>query len=208
MNGLYRVILVILLLTGLFVLLGLLWLDRLMLQAVFLLCISLILALRKGTGFVLKELRGLAPFLLGWVAVYGIFAILKFKPSQIESSAAAYWMKYGISRMLVLLNILFAIQIAASWLKWRDLISLPMGINSKKYLILGKSLYETAFSTHTALGLHVALIPSHQHRKGWREIYHQKLTYLLALLSIVVRESEIKGEAIDNRIKHCYGRKP
>lgn len=206
MNGLFRVCLALLLLAGLFVALGLLWLDWLLLQVFSLLVLGVVLVFRRGWSFFYKELKGLAPFLLGWVAVYGIFALLNFKPSSEAGSAAMYWLSYGISRMLVLLNILFAIQIVASWLQWQDLMALPLNISGKKYLILGKSLYETAFSSHTALGLHVSLIPSHQHKLGWRELFFQKLNYLLALLSIVLRESEIKGEAIDNRIKHCYRR--
>jgi hypothetical protein len=205
MNGLFRVCLALLLLAGLFVALGLLWLDWLLLQVFSLLVLGVVLVFRRGWSFFYKELKGLAPFLLGWVAVYGIFALLGFKPAA-EESAGVYWLSYGSSRAIVLLNILFAIQIVASWLKWQDLMALPLNLSGKKYLILGKSLYETAFSSHTALGLHVSLIPSHQHKLCWRELFFQKLNYLLALLSIVLRESEIKGEAIDNRIKHCYRR--
>ncbi|MEF3694025.1 MAG: transposase [Candidatus Cloacimonadota bacterium] len=207
MNSLTRVSLALILLGNLFFALGIVWLDNLQIQSIFLLSLGFVLAFRKGWTFVYKELRGLAPFLLGWVAVYGIFALSGFKPAA-EESAGAYWLSYGSSRAMVLLNILFAIQIVASWLKWRDLMSLPLRISSKKYLILGKSLYETAFSTHTALGCHVSLIPTNQHAKGWKHSFNLKLCYLLALLTIVLQESEIRGEAIDNRIKHCYGSKP
>lgn len=207
-SALSKVLIVLGLLLALFIALGFIWLNHLGIQTIVLVVTALLLCIRKSTQFLYHELRALIPFLLGWVAVYAIFALLNFKPGTIEVSATKYWLSYGTSRLMVLLNMLFAIQLTATLLKWNDIISLPGSIRIKKYLILGKSLYETAFSAHTALGLHVSLIPSHQHKNNWRNVFDQKLTYLLAILSIVLKESEIKGEAIDNRIKHCYRRTP
>ena len=184
---------------------GVLWLEHLGLQIVCLAVTSLLMLIRFGFKRWIRVIIALLPFLLTLMLVYLAFSLLGIKPLKSSSSASSYWISYGSVRALILLSSLFFIQISYSFTSFSDLMALPVGINTKKYFILGKTLYHTAFSSYSKLSLHISLIPSHQAApKSWREQFRLKLTYLLALLYLIIRESKIKGELIDNRILHCH----
>ncbi len=185
---------------------GVIWLDRLNLQIGALAMSSLFMILRFGPQRWLKEVLALLPFLLTLMLVYLLFSLLDLKPPRSSGSASAYWLSYGSVRALILLSSLFVIQLSYSFSSFSDLLALPLSIHSKKYFILGKALYHTAFSSYSRLSLHISLIPTHQAApKSWIQEFRLKLIYLLALLYLILRESRIKGELIDNRIRHCHG---
>lgn len=190
-----------------FVMTGIIWLQKLDIQLIIFAIASFFLILRRGARAYLKELYLLLPFILSLAAVYLIFALLGFKPANAPGSALAYWVSYGGVRVLVLMSVIFAIQLLSSLISWQDILKLPLSISKLKYLILGKSLYEMAFSSFAGITRHLSLIPGNQIRpKSLKSKFQLRLAYLLALLYIVLSESERKGELIDNRIKHCHRR--
>lgn len=206
MRAILKIGLPLLLILLFLTLFGVIWLDRLLIQVAALVGTSLLMILRFGARRWLKEVLALLPFLLTLMLVYLLFSLLDLKPLQSSGSASAYWINYGSVRALILLSSLFVIQLSYSFSSFSDLLALPLSINSKKYFILGKALYHTAFSSYSRLSLHISLIPTHQAApKSRRQEFRLKLSYLLALLYLILRESRIKGELIDNRIRHCYG---
>lgn len=190
-----------------FVMVGIVWLMRLEIQLLVFGLTSLLLILRRGAQAYLRELCLLLPFILSLAVVYLIFALLGFKPAGATGTALEYWINYGGVRVLVLLSVIFTLQLLSSLISWHDILRLPLSISKLKYLILGKSLYEMAFSSFAGITRHLSLIPGNQIRpKSLKSKFQLRLAYLLALLYIVLSESERKGELIDNRIKHCHRR--
>lgn len=208
MKSSIKLSLVISVMLGFFAVTGILWLHNPILQISCTLVLAVILVLLRGAKVLWKQLKLIGPFVLAWIVVYFLFALLGLRPPNVDGNLATYWFFYGLVRALLLTNLIFLAQICSAYLAWEDLLALPIGIDQKKYLILGKSLYETAFKSDTSLGLHLQLIPQFQSAKpSFSRQFRIKLSYLLALLYIIIKESERKGELIDNRIKHCHGDK-
>ena len=208
MKPLIKVTLIIGSLIVLFVLVGIVWLNHLTIQLGFLLLVVMILAIQKGIRHLLRSLFVLLPFLLSLAVMYVLFAIIGFNPGSDRMSAASYWFAYGSVRMLVLINMVLMFEICFHILRWKDVLQLPLGINKLKYLLLGRILFRSAFSSQTKLETYLDYIPSNQLKLSyWNRAVRLRLTNLLAIIYIVIMEAELKGELIDNRIKHCHRRK-
>ncbi|MDD2227975.1 MAG: hypothetical protein PHY48_01025 [Candidatus Cloacimonetes bacterium] len=207
MKPLLKVPLVIGSLIALFVLVGIIWLNQLALQLGFLVLVAMILAIQKGIRHLLKSILVLLPFLITLAVMYVLFALIGFNPTPTKISAASYWFAYGSVRMMVLLNMVLMFEIGFHVLKWKDVLQLPLGINKLKYLLLGRILFRSAFSSQTKLETYLDYVPSNQLKLSyWNRVVRLRLTNLLAIIYIVIMESELKGELIDNRIKHCHRR--
>jgi hypothetical protein len=80
-----------------------------------------------------------------------------------------------------------------------------MSINKKKYLLLGKSLFVFSVKSITEIEFHLKLMPEYQTKRlTLKQWFIFKLQVSMALIIMVLRESKLKGELIDNRIKHCF----
>jgi len=208
MKPLIKVTLIIGSLIVLFVLVGIVWLNQLTIQLGFLLLVVMILAIQKGIRHLLRSLFVLLPFLLSLAVMYVLFAIVGFNPGSDRISAASYWFAYGSVRMLVLINMVLMFEAGFHIAQWKDVLQLPLGINKLKYLLLGRILFRSAFSSQTKLETYLDYIPSNQLTLSyWNRAVRLRLTNLLAIIYIVIMEAELKGELIDNRIKHCHRRK-
>jgi hypothetical protein len=208
MKPLIKVTLIIGSLIVLFVLVGIVWLNQLTIQLGFLLLVVMILAIQKGIRHLLRSLFVLLPFLLSLAVMYVLFAIVGFNPGSDRISAASYWFAYGSVRMLVLINMVLMFEAGFHIAQWKDVLQLPLGINKLKYLLLGRILFRSAFSSQTKLETYLDYIPSNQLTLSyWNRAVRLRLTNLLAIIYIVIMEAEMKGELIDNRIKHCHRRK-
>ena len=208
MKPLIKVTLIIGSLIVLFVLVGIVWLNHLTIQLGFLLLVVMILAIQKGIRHLLRSLFVLLPFLLSLAVMYVLFAIVGFNPGSDRISAASYWFAYGSVRMLVLINMVLMFEAGFHIAQWKDVLQLPLGINKLKYLLLGRILFRSAFSSQTKLETYLDYIPSNQLTLSyWNRAVRLRLTNLLAIIYIVIMEAELKGELIDNRIKHCHRRK-
>lgn len=208
MKPLIKVTLIIGSLIVLFVLVGIVWLNQLTIQLGFLLLVVMILAIQKGIRHLLRSLFVLLPFLLSLAVMYVLFAIIGFNPGSDRISAASYWFAYGSVRMLVLINMVLMFEAGFHIAQWKDVLQLPLGINKLKYLLLGRILFRSAFSSQTKLETYLDYIPSNQLKLSyWNRAVRLRLTNLLAIIYIVIMEAELKGELIDNRIKHCHRRK-
>ena len=140
--------------------------------------------------------------------MYVLFAIVGFNPGSDRMSAASYWFAYGSVRMLVLINMVLMFEAGFHIAQWKDVLQLPLGINKLKFLLLGRILFRSAFSSQTKLETYLDYIPSNQLTLSyWNRAVRLRLTNLLAIIYIVIMEAELKGELIDNRIKHCHRRK-
>jgi len=208
MKPLIKVTLIIGSLIVLFVLVGIVWLNQLTIQLGFLLLVVMILAIQKGIRHLLRSLFVLLPFLLSLAVMYVLFAIVGFNPGSDRMSAASYWFAYGSVRMLVLINMVLMFEAGFHIAQWKDVLQLPLGINKLKFLLLGRILFRSAFSSQTKLETYLDYIPSNQLTLSyWNRAVRLRLTNLLAIIYIVIMEAELKGELIDNRIKHCHRRK-
>ncbi|HNX38303.1 MAG TPA: hypothetical protein PKI15_08100 [Candidatus Cloacimonadota bacterium] len=205
MRSTFKLVAAILLTLGYILLAGIIWLDQLWLQISLAFVTSLLLILRKGIHHWFRELLLLLPLILTLMVVYLIFSLLRIKPGGTSVSASAYWIAYGSVRALILLSSLFFIQFCFSFIRFEDILSLPISIHQKKYLILGKTLYRSVFSSQDKLLDQISLIPTNQEQKhGIMKLYQSRMTYLLAVLYMIVNESNTLGELIDNRISCCH----
>jgi len=100
---------------------------------------------------------------------------------------------------------MFFIQVLLSYISMQDILSLPMKMTKKRYLLLGRALFVHSIQYIEALEFHLKLIPEYQkHRLTFMQWFRLKLQLSLAVIMMVLRESKIKGELIDNRILHCF----
>ncbi|GAB1365530.1 hypothetical protein MASR1M36_04010 [Candidatus Cloacimonadaceae bacterium] len=80
-----------------------------------------------------------------------------------------------------------------------------MPIHSLKYIILGKHLYEVASTAYSELCVFSDFMPMNQAvKQSFMGRIRIKLVVILALVSFVISEATIKGEMIDERIRHCW----
>ncbi len=94
------------------------------------------------------------------------------------------------------------IRILFHWFKASDLWRLNPRIGIHKFVILARILYSYAFGKSDEIGQFLNAIPTYQNQdKSLRKSFEKKLVNILSLLIVVIKESQLKGELIDNRIK-------
>lgn len=194
-----RVILLILFTLVFFVLFCIVWLDNVLIQALTLLAVLLSTALRFSIYGLWKKIISISPILVFLCLIYALLGIWGFgKPPS-------YWFHYGITRTLILTSSLLYMQIAISWLNPEDFLDSTLSIQSLKYLILGKHLYNKSISAYRDLCVFSTYMPSNQVRnKTWKELFINRLAVVLALIAYVLNEATLKGEMIDERIRLCH----
>ncbi|MDY0151047.1 MAG: transposase [Candidatus Cloacimonas sp.] len=175
------------------------WLQSWIIQVAGLLGVIAIAALLFKPKKLGRELLLLAPFVLLLAVIYAIFAIFKI------AGSTAYWIHYGLSRTALLLSTILFMHVLISRIKIDDFLFLPWGIQKLKYIILGKLLYSLSFKSYPIMCMFTELIPSEQVSKPkMRERIRSRLISLLALISLIIGESSLKGQMIDACIQHCY----
>jgi len=205
MRSLFKLSVIILLTIGYIVVAGILYLADLRLQILLAGVTSLGFVFRAGLRAWLKSLRVLLPLVISLMLVYIVFAVIGFKPAKTHLSATEYWLAYGGVRALILVSSIFFMRFWATFLSFDDLLSLPFSIHFHKHLILGKTLYLTAFNQQGRLKEQISLIPSVQRSvDSGKGIFRNNIVYLLALLYLIINESTHLGELIDNRIHTCH----
>lgn len=183
------------------------WLDRLALQLIGFLALSMLLASKRGFRGWFKQVRILLPFTFTLAAVYLLFGLLKVSDPSGARAGLEFWSVYGANRIMLLLSSVLAIRVCYSYVSFDDLLALPIRISLLKYVILGKLLYEAAFSSYRQICFYQSLIPSLQvGGQSLKSRFNFRLASLLALLYYIIGEAKLKGELIDNRIRHCHQR--
>ncbi len=207
MHPLAKLIIALLILLLFVVFVGVVWLDLLWLQALVFLLLSLLVSLRRGWRRWLKELKVMAPFTISLFVVYLLFGVIGVRTAAGERGDLPYWLGFGGSRTLVLLNSVLMLQGVFSFVNFDDILRLPVSLRYLKFIILGKLLYHSAFSSYSEICFQQSLIPSEQaEKKDFRHKFNARLASLLALLYFIISEARLKGELIDNRIKHCVAK--
>lgn len=205
MHPLLKLCLALALLTAFIVVVCVIFMDSLPLQIVSFALLSLWISIRWSFRRCLAELKILAPFMLTLLAVYLLFGLWGLRTAAGQSGDTAYWLFYGLSRILLLVNSVLAVQVFFSLVSFDDVLRLPLKISILKYIILGKLLYAAAFSSHQSIILHQRMIPDEQQPKlSLKHRFYAKLASVLALFSFIIGEASLKGELIDNRIAHCH----
>jgi hypothetical protein len=186
---------------------SLLYVDNLSFQIICLCVVLLACLLRFGKTKLINEIRLLLPFILTMLSVYLLLGVLGIRIALINDSQSTfmYWLKYGLSRTILFINTMFFIQVLLSYISMQDILSLPMQMNKKRYLLLGRALFVHSIQYIEALEFHLKLMPEYQ-KPGLTLLqwFRLKLQLSLAVIMMVLRESKIKGELIDNRILHCF----
>ncbi len=168
---------------------------------------SFLIVVRYGIKKLWIELKLFLPFTLSMLIIYLLIGALGFEiPMKLTgNSAIVSWLLYGLNRCLLFISTLLFFQFALSFITLEDVISLPFRIHSKKYLLLGRALFNHAVNSLENLEMHLHIIPEYQVVKLKPKQYLAlKLQLTYSILCLLIRESRLKGEMIDNRIKHCF----
>ncbi len=166
-------------------------------QLAFVLVTILAGLLRFGIRNWYKELKLILPFIITMFIVYVLIGLITVK--------LPYWIMYGLLRSLSFINTIFFIQIILSYVSINDIITLPLSIDAKKHLILGRALFNHAITQIGNIELHLRLLPEFQRsRLSLKQWFRFKLQQSFAIICMLLREAKLKGELIDNRIQHCY----
>lgn len=183
--------------------LGILWLHNIPVQFIAL-GLTFLLALPiLGPRKVGQQLLILLPFVLMLSLIYAIFILLGISPEA--SVPLAYWVHYGLPRVLLLLSSLLAFRLCFAYVSVDDLIRSDLGIHKIKYLILGKILYHAAFHSYGQIKMWQELSPGmRQPPKGFKMRFKRALAATLGLVLFTLAEAETKGERIDNLIATCH----
>lgn len=145
----------------------------------------------------LNELKLILPFIFTMFIVYVLIGLITAK--------LRYWLIYGLLRSMNFVNTMFFIQLVLSYISINDIINLPLSINAKKHLILGRALFSHALMQIGNIEFHLRLLPEFQEpRLSLRKWFALRLQQSFAIICMLLRESKLKGELIDNRILHCY----
>jgi hypothetical protein len=160
-----------------------------------------------GWGKVYAELKLFFPFVLTMMLVYFGLGILGFPSANdfTHPSAVTYWLSYGALRSIIFANTMFFVSYLLAFITLQDIIGLPMPIQYKKVLILGRALFLSITGSLTELELHLRLIPDYQFRRLPLKLWFRlKLQLSMSIIILLIRDSHYQGEMIDNRIKHCF----
>jgi len=181
------------------------YVDNIQFQIITIIVVLLACLIRFGITKMGKEIKLLLPFVITMMCVYALIGIsAQFLPF-VQGSSLGYWLRYGLSRTGLFTSTLFVMQLLLSYITVTDILSLPLPINRKRYLLLGRALFVHAIKYIEELDFHLKLMPEYQSKRlTFRQWFRLKLQLSLAVIVMVLRESQIKGELIDNRIKHCF----
>ncbi len=167
-----------------------------------------IMACRIRFGFIklMHDLRLFLPFIITMLCVYVIMGLLGVRVDKMRSdSVLMYWLTYGLTRTSLFINTMFVMQLLLSYISINDILSLPMKILRKRYLLLGRALFVHSVKYIVELEFHLKLMPEYQSKRlSFRQWLRFKLQLSLGIILMILRESKLKGELIDNRIKHCF----
>lgn len=182
---------------------GILWLHHIPLQFIALGLTLLLASFILGVRKLGQQLLILLPFVLMLFLVYAVFILLGISPEG--TAPLAYWVHYGLPRVLLLLSSILAFRLCFAYVSVDDLIRSDLGIHKKKYLILGKILYSAAFHSYAEIKIWQELSPGmRQPPKGFRQRFKRALAATLGLVLFTLAEAETKGERIDNLIETCH----
>ncbi|GAK51176.1 hypothetical protein U14_02418 [Candidatus Moduliflexus flocculans] len=188
--------------------LGYIYLDVWQAQVAYFAAILIVMALRKSFRQALAELRLFLPFVVMMLAIYAVFGLLNVKHDQPQQSALAFWLLYGVNRVLCFLNTALSLSLLLSWFQVNDVLALPIPIRYTKALILGRSLFTKARGALDEIDLHLRHFPDQRFLPArWHlrlfAAFQRQLLLVLTLIFYILEEAEIQGELIDNRITHC-----
>ena len=145
----------------------------------------------------IDEIKLILPFIITMLLVYVLIGVITTK--------LHFWLHYGLLRSINFVNTMFFIQIILSYISINDIISLPLNINAKKHLILGRALFSHALLQIGNIEFHLRLMPEFQKpRLSVRLWFSLRLQQSFAIICMLLRESKLKGELIDNRINFCH----
>ena len=185
-----------------------LWLNQLEVQVYFLILVIGINCWKYKAYTVWKEVKYLMPFVLVMMTVYSILGLLKVKfDNNLANNNHLFrsWFEYGFVRSILFVSSVLFLQFVLSFITLKEILSLPIRIKYLKALILGRSLFTYATSQIQRIDFYINLIPYYQqNRLKTQDKFKQKIVLIVALVDVVLKESELLGELIDNRIKHCY----
>jgi len=185
---------------------GILWLHQIKLQFFALVISTLLAIVFLGIRKLWLQLRILLPFITMLFVIYSIFILLRISPAGTQP--LAYWIVYGLPRLLLLLSSVLVFRLCFAFVCVDDLIRSDLGIHHKKYLILGKILYEAAFHSYRQIKIWQQLCPGMKDSpKSLKERFQRALAGTLGLILYTLAEARTKGERIDNLIQTCYKEK-
>lgn len=163
---------------------------------------------RFGFTKIITELRLFLPFICTMMIVYVIMGLAGFRvydKAFSGHSVLQYWLVYGITRTILFLSTMLFLQLLLSYISICDILSLSMHINKKRYLLLGRTLFVHSIKYIEELKFHLKLMPEFQvNRMSFRQWLRIKFQLSLSVIMMILRESMLKGELIDNRIRHCF----
>lgn len=199
MHPYLRIVLVCFAILLFFVLFCIVWLDSVLIQGIgftFTLALAIILFKPKRMW---KLFLSFFPFFIMLTAIYLLLGVWGLGQSK------EYWFHYGLTRTILLANSLLIMQIALRFVNVDALLDLPLNIHTMKYFILGKHLFEAASKTYSELCVYSEFMPLNQiQTPSFQKRLKIKLVQILALVSFVISEATLKGEMIDERIRHCW----
>jgi len=194
-----KIILTLLSILVFFALFCIVWLENVWIQAVGLMLILALSFFIRQPKRLWKLILSFSPFFLMLALIYFLLGLFGFGMSM------EYWLHYGSTRTMLLASSLLYMQIAFRFLNLEALLELPLPIHSLKYIILGKHLYEVASTAYSELCVFSDFMPMNQAvKQSFMGRIRIKLVVILALVSFVISEATIKGEMIDERIRHCW----
>ncbi|MBM9518583.1 hypothetical protein JWG39_01975 [Desulforhopalus vacuolatus] len=177
-----------------------LWLDSGLAQGLALAGISVAGIVRTSPRQFFQELRLFASFVVLMGLFYLIFGIF-----SLNGHPLSWWSIFAAKRLALFLSTLLTFNVLLSFISMEDIFALPIAVGRKKYLLLGSSLYSTSRNAMENIELHTSLFPENQQQKcsmGGR--FRRQLISILTLIFYILREAELQGELMDNRIQHCF----
>jgi hypothetical protein len=187
---------------------SLVYVDNTQFQIIAVIVVLIASLTRFGKAKLVNEIRLFLPFIITMLSVYVLIGLIgissNFLPI-VHGSSFMFWLKYGLNRTCLFINTLFLLQILLSYISMKDILALPIQINRKRYLLLGRALFIHSIKYIEELEFHLKLMPEYQCKHlRIRQWFRLKLQLSLAVIVMMLRESRIKGELIDNRILHCF----
>lgn len=207
MKNLLKITLVVFILIAYVYISGFAYADELVIQILMVAIVLLLSMLRFKRQRFINELRLILPFIATMLIVYILLGLVRFNPNNItaQNNILKFWFNYGLCRAILFSGTVFFFQYILSYITMNDIISLPLSVYHKRYLILGRSLFFHSVNNIGNLELHIKLMPEYQKKRlTIKQWFYIKLQLTMSLIIMVLRESRIKGELIDNRIRHCF----
>jgi len=207
MKNLLKITLVVFILIAYVYISGFAYADELVIQILMVAIVLLLSILRFKRQRFINELRLILPFIATMLIVYILLGLVRFNPNNItaQNNILKFWFNYGLCRAILFSGTVFFFQYILSYITMNDIISLPLSVYHKRYLILGRSLFIHSVNNIGNLELHIKLMPEYQKKRlTIKQWFYIKLQLTMSLIIMVLRESRIKGELIDNRIRHCF----